>query len=179
MNDIDPQSLSSIADTFGRRLSVEPVRIECGTYQPPVGLSAAFADLAQRIAERYHDFTVRALSMGLTKEQADAILESESKLSRISGWDNGAHRRLEHYAQYGYLTVRLGEVLTEGELEQQAFGFEIVLNGDMDRAYAKHFAELSRDKQRGLAKAGIELALQTEWPLERAMAAVMPYVEGA
>lgn len=148
-------------------------------YQPPAGLTAAFTQLAQSVAARYHDFTVRAVAMGLTMEQAETILSSEGMLTSISNRKGGAEARLEHYACYGYLTVLLGEVLTREELAGQAFGYETVLNGWMDRRYAKHFAGMNRDRQRGLVKAGIELALQTEWPLERAMAAVMPYLEEA
>lgn len=136
----------------------------------PINLWAPFTEVTQRIAARYREFTVRALSMGLTMEQAKAILNSEPDPEAC----------LERYACYGYLPVRLGEVLTQEELAGQVFAGGTVLNGDwMDRRYAKAFAEMSRDRQRGLVKAGIELALQTEWPLERAMAAVMPYLEEA
>lgn len=154
-------------------------------YQRPTGLTAAFTGAAQRIAERYQEFTVRALSMGLTLDQARFILESESLIGSITGRTPGAEARLEHYACYGYLTVLLGEVLTRDELTRQTFSYATVLNdrGWMDDRYAKAFAEMGRNRQRGLAQAAIELTAQlggeeAGWPLERAMAAVMPHVEG-
>jgi hypothetical protein len=153
-------------------------------YQAPVGLTASFTEAALRIATRYQDFTVRALSMGLTIDQARFILESEGLVGSITGRTGGAEGRLEHYAQYGYLDIRLGEVLTRDELAGQPFSGVTILNGHrwMDRAYAKHFAELNRGRQRGLVRAAIELTLQVDdvaagWPLERSMAAVMPYLE--
>lgn len=156
----------------------KPIRITVA-YEPPVGLTESFAKAAQRIAAWYRDFTVRALSMGLTLDQAKAILDSGALLASTGERRGSAEERLEHYACHGYLTVLLGEVLTQEEMVLQPFSYGAVLNGDMDGTYAKHFAEMSRDRQRGLTKAGIELALQTEWPLERAMAAVMPYLEEA
>lgn len=149
-------------------------------HQAPAGLAASFAKASQRIAAWYQEFTVRALSMGLTFDQAKTLLDSGHLLAISGALRGSAEARLEYYACHGYLTVFLGEVLTREELAGQAFGYETVLNGDwMDRHYAKCFAEMNRDRQCGLVKAGIELALQTEWPLERAMAAVMPYVEEA
>lgn len=159
-------------------MSLDPVRIEV-PYRVPAGLSAPFAKAAERIAAWYQDFTVRALSMGLTLDQAKTILDSGALMASTGERRGSAEGRLEHYACHGYLEVLLGEVLAQGELAGQAFSYGAVLNGDMDRRYAKHFAEMSRDRQRGLTKAGIELALQTDWPLERAMAAVMPYLEEA
>lgn len=154
------------------------------TYQAPTGLTAAFTEAAQRIAERYQDFTVRALSMGLTLDQAKTILESEGLVTSVTGRRGSAEERLEHYACYGYLEVPLCEVLTQDEMITQPFSYMTTLNGRwMDRRYAKHFAEMARDRQRALVKAAIELTAQLGgaeqgWPLERAMAAVMPHVEG-
>lgn len=154
-------------------------------HRAPVGLATPFAKASHRIAVRYQEFTVRALSMGLTLDQAKTILDSEGLLG-ASGRRGSAEEQLEHYACYGYLTVLLGEVLTREELAGQAFGYETILNDTtwMDRTYAKRFAGMGRDRQRGLVKAAIELAVQLGgaeegWPLERAMAAVMPYLEEA
>lgn len=137
--------------------------------QVAANLSGSFAKASQQIAVRYQMFTVRALAMGLTLDQAKIILEREDDPEEC----------LERYARYGYLPVFLGEVLTREELTGQAFSCETVLNDWMDHRYANAFAVMGRARQRGLVKAGIELALQTEWPLERAIAAVMPYLEEA
>lgn len=133
----------------------------------------------RRVTDRYQEFMTRALAFGITVEQAETLLKSDGLVISISGRQGSAEARLEYYACYGYLTVLLGEVLTREELAEQAFPFETVLNSVswMDRRYARHFSEMERDRQRGLVKAAIELALQAECSLERAMAAVMPYLE--
>lgn len=155
-------------------------------HEAPLGLTAPFTRAAQQIAIRYSEFIVRALSMGLTLDQAKVVLESEGMLTSISGRKGGADARLEHVAQHGYMTVLLGEVLTKDELASQAFGYATVLNSRsrMQRPYGKHFAQMSRERQRSLVMAAVALTEELGgapqgWPLERAMAAVMPHVEDA
>jgi hypothetical protein len=156
------------------------VRIDAAMAMAMGGLSRQQVDMAVR----YEEFVNRACALGLTAEQAETIIRSEGLLTSISGRQGSADARLEYYACYGYLTVLLGEVLTREEMAEQPFRFETVLNAGswMSLPYGKHFAGLDRDRQRGLVKAAI--ALTTElggakdgWPLERAMAAVMPYSE--
>jgi hypothetical protein len=137
-------------------------------------------------AERHERLLALTHSFGLTAEQATTLIESDRRLVGRNDPAALLMARLGHLAEHGYLTILLGEVLTEGELIRQTFSYGTILNGRrwMERIYGKRFAELDRDRQRALVKAAIELTLQTGgaeqgWPLERAMAAVMPYLKEA
>lgn len=151
----------------------------------PLGLTA-LGSIGYSMTERREQFMIRAYGCGLTAVQVETLLNSDDLVAKATGWLGSAEKRLEYYAQHGYLTVLLGEVLSREELAGQPFSYWTVLNGAgwMDRPYARRFAVLGRDRQRGLVQAAI--ALTTElggaeqgWPLERAMAAVMPYQEEA
>lgn len=150
------------------------------TKAAPRGLATIFGTAVQQGA-RYEGFFERARALGLSTDQARWIAERERNSSDFSDLLWRLDERLRLVAENGWLVVTLDDVLTPDELIAQSFSARTPLNGRqwMQRTYGEHFAELKRDKQRGLTKAGIELALQTEWPLERAMAAVMPYVEGS
>lgn len=151
-----------------------------------LGLSAS-GTLGRRMVEqtvRYDEFIVRAQVLGLTAGQAKTLVESDRRLIGCDSPYAAAEVRLDLYLANGYLNILLGEVLTEDELTKQAFGYGTILNAGrwMKRPYARHFAAMSRDQQRGLVLAAIELTAQLGgepegWPLERAMAAVMPYSE--
>jgi hypothetical protein len=154
-------------------------------YQAPVGSAGIFREVVETLADRER-FMTRALTFGLTVEQAEAILRSDSLIASSTGRLGSAQERLEYYAEHGYLTVLLGEVLAPDEMAAQTFSYATILNGWgwMERGYGKHFAEMDRDRQRALVKAAIELTTQLGgaeqgWPLERAMAVVMPYLEEA
>lgn len=125
----------------------------------------------------YEDFLRKARSLGLSLKQAQTVFRSGNLLAGYSTASPEA--RLEHFVKHGYLTVLLSEVLTLEELKEQSFSYGTVLNGRMDRRYGKHFAEMGRDRQRALVESAIEVTAQLggadeEWPLERAMAVVMP-----
>jgi len=140
---------------------------------------------AQRAAEAYGMLVRRMYAYGLTEDQVSTLLESDRRLVGRDSPKATAAGRLDDFAQHGYFTILLGEVLTEDELTRQIFSYGTVLNGQnwMSRPCAKYFAEAGRDRQRGLVQAAIMLATEcggeeAGWPLERAMAAVMPHVEG-
>lgn len=129
----------------------------------------------------YEDFLRRARSLGLSLRQAETVFRSGALLAGVGDLTATPGDRLNHFAKHGYLTVLLGEVLTLEELAKQSFSYGTVLNGAawMDRRYGRHFATLGRDKQRGLVEAALAVTDQLsdyeeKWPLERALAVVMP-----
>lgn len=134
----------------------------------------------------YEAFMRKARAIGLSLKQAETVFRSNAFLAGVGNPAANLEERLDHFAKHAYLTVLLGEVLTLEELKARSFSYGTVLNGQqwMDRRYGKHFAELGRDKQRALVESAIEVTAQLGgaeegWPLERAMAAVMPSLEAA
>lgn len=134
----------------------------------------------------YERFMHKARSLGLSLKQAETVFRSNALLAGIGDLTATPEERLEHFAKHAYLTVLLGEVLSLEELKKQSFSYGTVLNDAqwMDRRYGKHFAEMGRDRQRALVEAAIEVTAQLggaeeAWPLERAMAVVMPDTEDA
>lgn len=177
MSDYNTSSLSSAFVTGPARLDAA-VAITMA-----FGWNPAIQSLAARAVQR-EEFLAHAQAFGLSMERAEMLLRSDGLIASVTGRQGSAHERLEDYARYGYLTVLLGEVLAKEDLAVQTFSYITVLNRDMDHAYAKAFSEMSRDSQRGLVLAAIELSTQLGgevqgWPLERAMNAVMPYQEEA
>lgn len=172
-------------DTLARR--VADFEAGFGTVPASVPATVPYSDVksalwrwqqVQRDTEPgYEDFLRRARSLGLSLHQAQTVFRSGNLLAGYSTASPEA--RLEHFAKHGYLTVLLSEVLTLEELKKLSFSYGAVLNGRMDSRYGKHFAALDRDRQRALVESAIEVTAQlggTEegWPLERAMAVVMP-----
>ena len=99
-----------------------------------------------------------------------------------------AIERLEHrvrlYTMYGYMPLTLGDVLASRRAESRSVDFTTVLNSPrwMPRPLGQQFAEMSRSRQRSMVEAAIELTAQLGgdaegWPLQRALAAVMPHLE--
>lgn len=140
------------------------------------------------VLARREEFFVYADACGFPLSQAEEILKVETRRASATGADAllSARGRLDQMIAKRYTAVRLGRVLTGSELASQDLGAETILNDLRWMPYhlVLHFATMSRDRQRGLALAAI--ALMTEvggaeqgWPPERAMAAVMPYVEEA
>lgn len=129
----------------------------------------------------YEDFLRLARSLGLSLKQAETVFRSNAFLASIGDLTARPEERLEHFAKHSYLTVLLGEVLPLEELKKRSFSYGTVLNDQqwMDRRYGKRFAEMGRDRQRALVESAIEVTAQLGgaeegWPLERAMAVVMP-----
>lgn len=143
---------------------------------------------ATAVLERREKFFAYADACGFPLSQAEAVLKVEIRRAREIGSDGlvGARRRIDQMIEKGYRAVLLRKVLADEELAGQPFSAETILNDLrwMRHRLVLHFATMSRDQQRGLALAAIELTEQLGgdvegWPLERAMAAVMPHVEGA
>jgi hypothetical protein len=136
-------------------------------------------------AAGYQGFFERAQALGLSTDQARWIAERERSSGDFTDLLWRLDERLRLFAENGYLVVILNDVLIPGE-PHPPFSPWTVLNGPqwMTYGYAKHFAGLGHDQQRTLVMAAIELTEQLGgppqgWLLERAMAAVMPHVEGA
>lgn len=151
-----------------------------------IGLGIASGIISSQSLEyaiRYDQFIVKAITVGMSRQQAEKIFRDE--VPRGGDFNNlmqGADLRLDQFLQNGSLPVLLCDVLSPEELTEQPFGAEVVLNGWrwMQSPYGQQFSELDRDKQRGLVLAAIELTRelggsQQGWPLERALAAVMPH----
>lgn len=135
-------------------------------------------------ATHYEEFLVRAHALGLTVEQAKAMFEFEASYSRsaLSPLER-CHDRLRLFAENCYLIVMLEEVLIPGT-HRPPFSPWTILNGRdwMPYPYGRHFAEMTRERQRSLVSAAVALTEELGgppqgWPLERAMNAVMPELE--
>lgn len=170
MNELDPKPLGVTSMTFGAQMTELSAKI----------------DAAIRQTVRHQEFMVRAHAVGIPSERAQAIVDREVRRGPSFGDPlDRCEERLRLFFEFGYLLVVLDEVLTTDELRAQPFEGSRVLNGGfMSRPYGKRFAEMPQDRQRVLVKAAIELTQQLGgpkegWPLERAMAAVMPYQEEA
>lgn len=177
MRDHLPRSLNSTFTTGPARL---------GNIDSAVAMALSFgsSSIGRSAAEAYETLIGRMYACGLGNEQVSMLLASERRLKLADYPDARASVRLDHFAQYGYFPILLGEVLPEDELASQAFSYGTILNGQrwMSQPYGRHFPEMGLNRQRGLVRAAIELTAQVGgeeagWPLERAMAAVMPYVE--
>lgn len=141
-------------------------------------------------AVRYEQFILQARAFGLTNEEAKSVIDCEGlhDAARFTVGDvvTRAELRLQSFAETGYLPVTLSTVLTRDELREQVFSAGTILNDLhwMELSYAKHFRRMSRSRQRTIVLAAIELTAQVGgtpegWPLERAMAVVMPFQEHA
>lgn len=169
-------------DTLARHLAGFETGFSAGGSVPYSDVKSAlwrWQQVTRDTEPGYEDFLRRARSLGLSLLQAQTVFRSGNLLAGVGDLTARPEDRLEHFAKHGYLTVLLGEVLTLEELKKQTFSYGTVLNSRMDRRYGKHFAEMGRDRQRALVEAAIEVTAQIggadeEWPLERAMAVVMP-----
>ncbi|NUQ98303.1 MAG: hypothetical protein HOY79_17725 [Streptomyces sp.] len=140
-----------------------------------------------REAIRYEALLIRAEAVGMSRSQAEAVFRDEE--FRSYGFDEAIEHlehRIHQFAMYGYMPLALRDVLTQREIETQVADSTTVLNSPrwMDRPLGQQFAEMGRERQRTLVRAAIEVTEQLGgdaegWPLERAMAAVMPCKEDA
>lgn len=175
MNELDARPLSLAASIGARMTGLDAMMAMTMTYGWNRG--------GQSAALRRDEFLIRASTLGLTLEKAEKLLRTDFVLT-VSGREGSAIERLHYYAHYEYLTVLLGEVLTRDELAEQPFAFETALNAAswMNPRYGARFEAMDQDRQQVLVRAAIELTEQLGgtaegWPLERAMAVVMPYQE--
>ena len=140
-------------------------------------------------ATRFEALLNRAATVGMSRERAREIFRN-AELAAYS-FDE-AVERLEHrvrlFAMYGYMPLTARDVLAWPwrDIEAQQIDPEMVLNRPrwMPDPLGQQFAEMGRDRRRILVEAAIELTAQLGgdaegWPLERAVAAVMPYKEAA
>lgn len=142
---------------------------------------------AQAVLARRDELFAYANASGFPPSQVEVVFEAETQRARQTGAAAFLYirGRLDQMIWKGYTAVLLRKVLTDAELASQPFSSETILNDLRWMSYrlVLHVATMSRDQQRGLALAAIELTEQLGgdaegWPLERAMAAVMPHVEG-
>lgn len=144
----------------------------------PVMTAVALGNCARKITEdaiHYESFIIKAQTFGLTVEQAKAIFEHEGL--RVQPYEDvikRCERRLDAFAENGYLIVTLSEVLTRDELLRVRFSTETILNDwhSMPDPVGKRFAEMNRDEQRQLVLAAIKLAIEQRFSLERAVSIV-------
>jgi hypothetical protein len=140
-------------------------------------------------ATRFEALLNRAATVGMSRERAREIFHN-AELAAY-GFDD-AIERLEHrvrlFTMYGYMPVAARDVLAWPwrDIEAQQIDPEMILNKPrwMPDPLGQQFAEMRRDRQRTLVQAAIELIAQLGgdvegWPLERAVAAVMPCKEDA
>ena len=116
---------------------------------------------AVALAACYDRFIIQARTVGLTDDQAKAIVEDE--VLRGGPYDTvfqRADRRLQLFMEYGYLPVTLREVLTKGELAAQPFAADVILNDwyEVSQPLGKRFAQMKREEQRMYVKRAINLA---------------------
>lgn len=129
----------------------------------------------------------RAATVGMSREQAQEVFY-DLQLVAYSFDDaiGQLERRVRLFAMYGYMPVAARDVLQWRDIEARQIDPEMILNKPrwMPDPLGQQFAEMRRDRQRTLVQAAIELTAQLGgdaegWPLERAVAAVMPCKEGA
>jgi len=135
-------------------------------------------------ATRYEALLSRAATIGMSRERAQAIFD-EAQLVAY-GFDDAIgclQHRVRLFEMYGYEPLSVGDVLPWRDIRAQQIDPEVILNRPrwMPDPLGRQFAEMGRDRQRTLVEAAIELTAQLDdvggWPLERAMAAVMPQAE--
>lgn len=140
-----------------------------------------------REATRYQACLSRAEAVGMSRKRAEAVFRDEE--FRSYGFDEAIDRlegQLRRMAMYGYLPLTARDVLTQRQIEAHKINPEAILNRPrwMPAPLGQQFAEMSRDRQRSLVTAALAVTAELGgdaqgWPLERAMAAVMPFQEDA
>lgn len=136
---------------------------------------------------RFEALLNRAATLGMSRNRAWEIFHN-AELTAYS-FDE-AIERLQHrvrlFEMYGYLPLTVRDVLAQRDIDAQQIDPETILNKPrwMPDPLGRQFAEMRRDRQRTLVEAAIEVTLQARlggdaegWPLERAVAAVMPCKE--
>jgi hypothetical protein len=138
-------------------------------------------------ATRIEALLNRAVTLGMSRERAREIFH-DAELTAYS-FDE-AIESLEHrvrlFKMYGYMPLTVRDVLAQREIAARQLDPETILNRPrwMPDPLGRQCAEMRHDRQRVLVEAAIELTAQLGgdaegWPLERAMAAVMPCNENA
>jgi hypothetical protein len=138
-------------------------------------------------ATRYEAASSRATAVGMSREQAHRIFRNAETVSY--SFDD-AIERLEHrirlFTMYGYLPLAVRDVLTRREIDTRRIDPDTLLNRPrwMPNPLGRQFAEASHNRQRSLVAAALAVADDlggdaAGWPLERALAAVMPCREDA
>jgi len=136
-------------------------------------------------ATRYEAVLNRATALGMSRERTRVIFD-EAQLAACSFED--AVERLQHrvrlFEMYGYEPLTVRDVLAQRDISAQRLDPEMILNRPrwMPDPLGRQFAKMRRDRQRILVQAAVELTAQVGgdaagWPLERAVAAVMPCKE--
>lgn len=136
---------------------------------------------------RYETFLTRAHALGLPHGQARTIFRDEAETGcGFHAAITRAEHRLSQFYEYGYLPLILRDVLTRDEINALPFSSEMILNSWrwMPRPLGQQFAEMNHGRRRTVVEAAVELTAQLGgdaegWPLERAMAVVMPDTEDA
>lgn len=149
-----------------------------------LGVGVGINARAIRKATRYEALLAGAEAVGMSRSRAEEIFRGEE--FRNYSFDE-AIERLEHrlrlFTMYGYEPVAVRDVLPWRDIRAQQIDPEMILNRPrwMPDPLGRQFAEMGRDRQRVLVEAAIELTAQLGdvggWPLERAMAVVMPHKE--
>lgn len=140
---------------------------------------------AMREAIRYEALLVRAEAVGMSRSRAEEIFRGE-EFSSYS-FDEAAEH-LEHwvhrFTMYGYMPLTARDVLTRREIDAYQIDPGMILNRPrwMPAPLGQQFAEMTSGRQRTIVEAAIEVTKQLggaaeSWPLERALAAVMPHLE--
>lgn len=150
------------------------------------GMGAAGAQ-SIREATRFEALLNRAVAVGMSRERAQAIFcDTEAVTYGFNDAIEYLDHRVRLFTMYGYMPLAVRDVLTRDEIDTHRVDPEAILNRPrwMPDPLGRQFAEMSRDRQRSLVTAALavtdELGGSAEgWPLERAMAAVMPYKEDA
>lgn len=138
-------------------------------------------------ATRYEACLIRAEAVGISQIRASEIFRKAE--AAVYNFDD-AIERLEHrvrlFTMYGYMPLAMRDVLTLREIDTRRIDPEAILNRPrwMPDPLGRQFAEMSRDRQRSLVTAALAVTDElggdaAGWPLERAIAAVMPFQEDA
>lgn len=138
-------------------------------------------------ATRFEALLSRAVAVGMSQERAQAVFRNTE--AAAYGFDDAIERldhRIRLFTMYGYMPLAVRDVLGRREIDTRRLDPEAILNRPrwMPDPLGRQFAEMSRDRQRSLVTAALavtdELGGDAEgWPLERALSAVMPYLEVA
>jgi hypothetical protein len=138
-------------------------------------------------ATRFEALMSRAATLGMSRDRAREIFH-DAELTAY-GFDEAIERlrhRVRLFEMYGYLPVTARDVLAWRDIEVRQIDPEMILNKPrwMPDPLGRQFAEMRRGRQRILVQAAIEVTVQLGgdaegWPLERAVAAVMPCKESA
>jgi hypothetical protein len=133
-------------------------------------------------ATRYEACLIRAEAVGISQIRASEIFrEAEAAVYSFDEAIEYVEDRIRRFAMYGYMPLAVRDVLTRREVDTHQADPEAILNRPrwMPDPLGRQFAEMSRDRQRSLVTAALTVTDElggdaAGWPLERALAAVMP-----